>query len=1173
MDRDTVPPLPKLPPRRVDVSVGPVQGRAASPTPPRTPPSVRWLQLQERWRHGQLKSFQRRQEIEARLQRWRISVHTIQAANRFARRESLREKAVRLLTPKCIVPDDQSDDAFAVALKTKGIDNQTDLEEVTFDAHDLPSTRPLLRPASAPIAEETGHRFGISLATLVKLNEERSTEALAAYAGVEGIAKLLHVSPKDGISDVEADQEERRNIYSSNTYPEKPPKPVWRYFWDASKDFVLRILAVCAAVGLAIGLATEGTSTGWYDGVGIFVALALVICITAGNDLNQARQFRKLNQKKKNIPVQVTRGGRRIEISIYDIVVGDVVHLNLGDQVAADGLLLKGFSLICDESSMTGESKPVEKSISEKPYVISGTKVIEGYGDMLVTAVGLNTEWGRVMSTVTEEHNEQTPLQKRLEVVALGIGKVGLLVAVLVFIVLTARYLAFDLDYKNFKARDLTNFVDFFAEAVTIIVVAIPEGLPLAVTLSLAYSMRKMTKDNALVRHLAACEVMGGATTICSDKTGTLTTNKMVVVRSWLCNTLQQAMPNTALLSNDSLKVLREGICLNSNGSVYRTKTGEVEITGKPTETAVLSYGVELGADYDKEREAAHMVKVEPFNSAKKRMGVLLQFVLQLPSGEYRLHWKGATEVIIGFCSKFVDEKGNVTPMTDAKRTEILALVDDMASQSLRTLCLAYADIPSGSSILKPTKVTNDDGTVDETKEPQIQLPTSDLICQAIVGIKDPCREGVPEAVQYCQRAGIVVRMVTGDYITTAKAIARECNILTDDGIAMEGPDFRAMPKEELLKILPRLQVLARSSPTDKQTLVKYLRELGNVVAVTGDGTNDAPALHQADVGLSMGISGTEIAKESSDIIILDDNFRTVVPVVRWGRSIFENIRKFIQFQLTVNIVALTLNFVTAAALGIAPLTVVQLLWVNLIMDTLGALALGTEPPQEKFMQRKPYGRTESLISNVMWRNMIAMSVYQLVVLLVIQFAGYNIFGLERPPATIIDPKTGVARTLEKVDWVKDWNDTRTLNTIIFNTFVFMQVFNEFTSRDMEDPNIFKGLIRNHIFITVIIVTCAFQFLIVTFLNNFANTNDLSPARWGWCILLGFIGMPIGALVKLIKVPREPTFSDYLFNKFPKLRRIFLGKNPDAGTEADWKADLQQDGPHRETNPEASNAV
>ncbi|KAK9949133.1 hypothetical protein M0R45_004673 [Rubus argutus] len=411
-------------------------------------------------------------------------------------------------------------------------------------------------------------------------------------------------------------------------------------------------------------------------------------------------------------------------------------------------------------------------------------------------------------------------------------------------------------------------------------------------------------------------------------------------------------------------KVLLQSIFNNTGGEVVVNKDGKKEILGVPTDTALLAFGLALGGDFQAVRQASKLVKVEPFNSTKKRMGV----VLELPEGgDFRAHTKGASEIILANCDKVINSNGETVPLDDASIKHLQVTINEFAY---------------------------------------------------------PVRPGVKESVAICRSAGITVRMVTGDNINTAKAIARECGILTDDGLAIEGPEFREKNQEELLSLIPKIQVMARSSPLDKHTLVKHLRTtFDEVVAVTGDGTNDAPALHEADIGLAMGIAGTEVAKESADVIILDDNFSTIVTVAKWGRSVYINIQKFVQFQLTVNIVALIVNFSSACLTGSAPLTAVQLLWVNMIMDTLGALALATEPPNNDLMKRPPVGKRQNFISNVMWRNILGQSFYQFTVLWLLQVKGESIFRLDGPDSNVI------------------------LNTLIFNTFVFCQVFNEISSR------------------------------------------------------------------------------------------------------------------------------
>ncbi|KAK3249190.1 ATF/CREB activator [Cymbomonas tetramitiformis] len=1033
---------------------------------------------------------------------------------------------------------------------------------------------------SEPVVEGP-NGFGITSQELVELTAiPQDPGNLAALGGVERLAKMLKVDITTGIDGKSpAEIEARKAAFGENTYPEQPPKAFWEYCWEACQDLTLMILVLCAIAALGCGIAIEGAEEGWYDGAGIFFAIVLVVLVTAINDYQQDLQFRDLDAKNKEMSkVSVIRNGNEAEIQPAEAVVGDIVKLKTGCELHADGVVISVDSLTVDESAMTGESDLIRKDALSQPYYLSGTKVEEGYGLMLVTAVGVNTEWGKLMAmgkdpdeverkmqileeqfenkqvseedykqslealeTELEESNE-TPLQVRLNGLATNIGKLGCVVAFVVLVVLVVRF-CFDKDWdEGSTSEDANHMVEYFAIAVTIIVVAVPEGLPLAVTLSLAYSMQKMMQDNSLVRHLKACETMGGATNICSDKTGTLTTNSMTVVKSSLMgiNRTEEnkdAKSTPGLLPPNGLSLLYEAIFANAEGGVSKEdKHGNplpepLPFTGSPTEKALLSYGREVGGSYEVDKSGVVCLKGvvakirSPFSSKKKRMGCL---IVDQSDGSKRIHWKGASEIILSLCTQKMGETGKVEDLSDDERKALEAKITGMATQSLRTLCFGYCDVPA------------------DFKEPEgdEELPAVGLTFIGLVGIKDPPRPGVPEAVIRCQKAGVQVRMVTGDNVVTARAIAKEVNILTDDGLAVEGKEFRLMSySERLLKFGPRLeklQVMARSSPSDKYDLVHMLRGLGEVVGVTGDGTNDAKALKEADVGLAMGIAGTEVAKRASDIIILDDNFASIVTVVRWGRSVYCNIQKFVQFQLTVNLVALALNFISAVAIGTAPLTAVQLLWVNLIMDTMGALALGTEPPSEELMKQKPYGRTTPLITNVMWRNILGQTVFQLILLLVYTFSGYSIFNITEITGECKDSNDEVFKQYEqKDDCPYDWHsfdvheqkeeeNTLIMNTIIFNTFVFCQVFNEINARHMTKVNVLEGLHKNLTFCGIILITCFCQVLLVeTPLSTFASTHSLTAMQWVWCVLVGSVSIPLAMLVKQIPVTEGDPFKEF----------------------------------------------
>lgn len=633
--------------------------------------------------------------------------------------------------------------------------------------------------------------FHISPDELASIVRSHDTKSLKNHGGVEGVARKLSVSFNHGV--VIKEIEARQKIYGVNRYAEKPTKSFLSFVWDALQDLTLIILMVCAVVSMFVGIATEGWPKGMYDGLGIILSIFLVVSVTAVSDYRQSLQFRKLDNEKKNIIVQVTREGFRQKVSIYDLVVGDIVNLSIGDQVPADGVFVSGHSLSVDESSLSGESEPVNVS-QEWPFLLSGTKVQDGSGKMLVTSVGMRTEWGRLMDTLSEGGDDETPLQVKLQGVATIIGKIGLAFAILTFLVLTSRFSiekAVDTGISHWSSNDALKLVNFFAIAVTIVVVAVPEGLPLAVTLSLAFAMKKLMNDKALVRCLSACETMGSASSICTDKTGTLTTNHMIVERIWMCNETKLIKGSDSdgklrsSMSKELHSIVLQSIFQNTGSEVVKGKDGKTNILGTPTETALLEFGLLLGGDFKVHHKESDIVKVEPFNSVKKKMSVLVK----RPNGKgLRAFCKGASEIILDTCNKIVNTTGEAETLSEKQRKNITEVINGFASEALRTLCIAFKDI-EGTSSAK-------------------DIPDDNYTLIAVVAIKDPVRPGVREAVKTCLDAGITVRMVTGDNINTAKAIAKECGILTDGGLAIEGPEIRDRNQQDMKDIVPRIQVL-----------------------------------------------------------------------------------------------------------------------------------------------------------------------------------------------------------------------------------------------------------------------------------------------------------------------------------------------------------------------------
>ncbi|XP_072438258.1 plasma membrane calcium-transporting ATPase 2 isoform X15 [Chiloscyllium punctatum] len=920
------------------------------------------------------------------------------------------------------------------------------------------------------------------------------------------------------------------------------------------------------------GVEDEGEAeAGWIEGAAILLSVICVVFVTAFNDWSKEKQFRGLQSRiEQEQKFAVVRGGQVVQIPVSEIVTGDIAQVKYGDLLPADGILIQGNDLKIDESSLTGESDHVRKSADKDPMLLSGTHVMEGSGKMLVTAVGVNSQTGIIFTLLgaggEEEEKkdkkgkmqdgnmensqnkakkqdgaaamemqplksaeggdgddkekrkggapkkEKSVLQGKLTKLAVQIGKAGLVMSAITVIILVL-YFAID-TFVIQKLQWLPEctpvyiqfFVKFFIIGVTVLVVAVPEGLPLAVTISLAYSVKKMMKDNNLVRHLDACETMGNATAICSDKTGTLTTNRMTVVQAYVGDVHYKEVPDPDALPSKTLDMLVNAISLNS---AYTSKIlpPEKEVAlprqvGNKTECGLLGLVLDLKRDYQTVRDQTpeeKLYKVYTFNSERKSMST----VIKMQDGSFRMYSKGASEIVLKKCSNILNAAGEARVFRPRDRDEMVKkVIEPMACDGLRTICIAFRDFPGSPE-------------PDWDNENDILM---DLTCIAVVGIEDPVRPEVPEAIRKCQRAGITVRMVTGDNINTARAIAIKCGIINpgEDFICLEGKDFNRrirnekgeVEQERIDKIWPKLRVLARSSPTDKHTLVKGIidslhGERRQVVAVTGDGTNDGPALKKADVGFAMGIAGTDVAKEASDIILTDDNFSSIVKAVMWGRNVYDSISKFLQFQLTVNVVAVIVAFTGACITQDSPLKAVQMLWVNLIMDTFASLALATEPPTEALLMRKPYGRDKPLISRTMMKNILGHGIYQLTVIFTLLFAGETIFNIDsgRNAPLHAPPSEHY--------------------TIIFNTFVLMQLFNEINARKIHgEKNVFDGIFRNPIFCSIVFGTFGIQILIIQFGGKPFSCIPLQIDQWLWCIVLGVGELLWGQVISSIPTNR-----------------------------------------------------
>ncbi|XP_051059516.1 plasma membrane calcium-transporting ATPase 2 isoform X2 [Phodopus roborovskii] len=1057
-----------------------------------------------------------------------------------------------------------------------------------------------------------GGDFGCTMEELRSLMELRGTEAVVkikeTYGDTEAICRRLKTSPVEGLPGTAPDLEKRKQIFGQNFIPPKKPKTFLQLVWEALQDVTLIILEIAAIISLGLsfyhppGESNEGCATaqggaedegeaeaGWIEGAAILLSVICVVLVTAFNDWSKEKQFRGLQSRiEQEQKFTVVRAGQVVQIPVAEIVVGDIAQIKYGDLLPADGLFIQGNDLKIDESSLTGESDQVRKSVDKDPMLLSGTHVMEGSGRMVVTAVGVNSQTGIIFTLLgaggEEEEKkdkkaadgtapantagsanaslvngkmqdgsadssqskakqqdgaaamemqplksaeggdaddkkkanmhkkEKSVLQGKLTKLAVQIGKAGLVMSAITVIILVL-YFTVDTFVVN-KKPWLTEctpvyvqyFVKFFIIGVTVLVVAVPEGLPLAVTISLAYSVKKMMKDNNLVRHLDACETMGNATAICSDKTGTLTTNRMTVVQAYVGDVHYKEIPDPSSINAKTMELLVNAIAINS---AYTTKILPPEKegalprqVGNKTECGLLGFVLDLKQDYEPVRSQMpeeKLYKVYTFNSVRKSMST----VIKMPDESFRMYSKGASEIVLKKCCKILSGAGEPRVFRPRDRDEMVKkVIEPMACDGLRTICVAYRDFPSSPE-------------PDWDNENDI---LNELTCICVVGIEDPVRPEVPEAIRKCQRAGITVRMVTGDNINTARAIAIKCGIIHpgEDFLCLEGKEFNRrirnekgeIEQERIDKIWPKLRVLARSSPTDKHTLVKGIidsthTEQRQVVAVTGDGTNDGPALKKADVGFAMGIAGTDVAKEASDIILTDDNFSSIVKAVMWGRNVYDSISKFLQFQLTVNVVAVIVAFTGACITQDSPLKAVQMLWVNLIMDTFASLALATEPPTETLLLRKPYGRNKPLISRTMMKNILGHAVYQLTLIFTLLFVGEKMFQIDSGRnAPLHSPPSEHY-------------------TIIFNTFVMMQLFNEINARKIHgERNVFDGIFRNPIFCTIVLGTFAIQIVIVQFGGKPFSCSPLQLDQWMWCIFIGLGELVWGQVIATIPTSR-----------------------------------------------------
>ena len=870
-----------------------------------------------------------------------------------------------------------------------------------------------------------------------------------------------------GLTDAEV--LESRKKYGVNILTPPKKEPLWKQFLGKFTDPLIIILMIAGVLSIGISFyeyfgLNEGFTV-FFEPIGIFVAILLATGLAFYFELKADKEFAILNQVNDDELVEVIRNGNATQISKKDVVVGDIVIINTGAEVPADGELLECVSLNVDESTLTGEPM-CHKSVDEKDFdpeatyptnhVLKGTKVMEGHGIFRVTAVGDKTENGKVFVAAQIDDSVKTPLNEQLDGLSDLITKLSYGFAALVVI---GRLLIYFLGDNSIEWAHITAYVlQTLMIAVTLIVVAVPEGLPMAVTLSLAYSMRRMLKTNNLVRKMHACETMGATTVICTDKTGTLTQNQMSVEETQF-----YGLANQALGTDETSRLIKEGIALNSTASLDLSNPDKPVVLGNPTEGALLLWLRNNGIDYRNLKDDANVVEELPFSTERKYMATVVESS-QL-GGKKILYVKGAPEIIRSLC-KQIDRNVNIA--------DINKQLIDYQNRAMRTLGFAY-------QVLNDSDMSIADGKV----------VAENLTFMGIVAIADPVRKDVPAAVQKCMAAGINVKIVTGDTPGTAKEIGRQIGLWTkkdSDSAIITGAEFEKLSDDELDKKVLGLKIIARARPMDKKRLVESLQRNNQVVAVTGDGTNDAPALKAAHVGLSMG-DGTSVAKEASDITIIDNSFSSICRAVMWGRSLYQNIQRFLLFQLTVNVAACFIVLVGAFMGTESPLTVTQMLWVNLIMDTFGAMALASLPPSQSVMKDKPRDRKAFILTKPMMKDILGVGGFFFLLLVVFLYIFQH---TEITQMTdLLHCKLGEAYGLSPYE-----------QTLLFSIFVWTHLWYMFNTRSFETGKSFFQLKMSKEFFTIVAIIFIGQIVIVEVLYDFFNCTPMKLIDWVIIVVL-----------------------------------------------------------------------
>ena len=881
---------------------------------------------------------------------------------------------------------------------------------------------------------------------------------------VSDVLRALGTDPERGLTPEQVRESAER--HGTNTLTREPPEPLWlRVFHAATEPMILMLIAAgILDVAVNVVRAVTGGDADYLEAVGVFVAISLSVIITVVMEDRSAKAFEALSKISEDAGVKVIRDGRTRLVPLTGLVCGDVVSLAVGDRVPADGRLLSSRDLTVDESALTGESVPSSKDagatyddpetpVAEQANMLfSGTHVAGGFGTMVVTSVGDDTEFGAIARELSRTDNGTTPLQEKL-------ARLGRLITVMGIVAAAIVFATECVSYAMAGTLALDHVMEAFVTSIVLIVAAVPEGLPTIVAVSLSLSVIRLSRENALVKKMIAAETIGCVNVICSDKTGTLTENRMTLVETWLPGPegVRRAGDGEALAGE-----LLRNACVNSTADI----APDGAFIGSPTEGALLNAAGDRGVSYTDLRRAADVAHVLPFSSEGKRMTSVVRAATGTDGAvPHTLYVKGSPERVLAMCD-----------VPGAWLTAIEAELERAEGKARRVLAFAHRE-------LTDAQMAELDGAADAAEA--VKSLERGLRFDGFVCISDPLRADVYDAVRECARAGVELKMLTGDNLVTASAIAGELGLLDGGRVAVEARDIARMDDDELRGALPGIAVIARSTPTAKMRVVRALKAMGNVVAVTGDGVNDAPALKNADVGIAMGISGTEVSKDASDIVLLDDAFSAIVNAIRWGRGIYENFKRFISFQLTVNVASVVCVFASILMGFDAPFTALQLLWVNIIMDGPPALTLGLEPSYTDLMDREPVRRDENIVDARLLTRIIATALYMSAIFLWQHAANFLGAPAEQRP------------------------------TVLFTLFTLFQLFNAFNCRELHTETIFRHILGNRLMLGVVGGTFLLQVLIIQFAGAFFGTVPLPPAMWLRLFAVSASVIAVSELVRL----------------------------------------------------------